>query len=95
LRLEIAGFLPSQYKTLHARPNKIRIFSSKISQIKIVQGELSRTARQLHFCYEAGPCGYGLHRQITGLGHACDVVAPSLVPMKAGDRVTGVRQLIR
>ncbi|MBY6059818.1 hypothetical protein, partial [Leisingera daeponensis] len=40
LRLEIAGFLPSQYKTLHARPNKIRIFSSKISQIKIVQGEL-------------------------------------------------------
>ena len=49
--------------------------------------KLGRNARRLFFCYEAGPCGYGLHRQIAGLGHACDVVAPSLVPMKAGDRV--------
>ena len=39
------------------------------------------------FCYEAGPCGYGLYRQLTGLGHDCIVVAPSLIPMKAGDRV--------
>ena len=38
-------------------------------------------------CYEAGPCGYGLHRQITDLGHECAVVAPSLIPMKAGDRI--------
>ena len=42
--------------------------------------------RRLSFCYEAGPCGYGLHRQLTGLGHECIVVAPSLIPMKAGDR---------
>jgi lipopolysaccharide/colanic/teichoic acid biosynthesis glycosyltransferase len=27
-------------------------------------------------CYEAGPCGYGVHRQLTSLGHWCDVVAP-------------------
>ena len=39
------------------------------------------------FCYEAGPTGYGLYRQITGLGHECIVVAPSLIPKKAGDRV--------
>ena len=41
----------------------------------------------LTFCYEAGPCGYGVHRQLTGLGHRCDVVAPSLIPKKSGDRV--------
>jgi transposase len=54
---------------------------------KLVQ-RLSKTdGRRLRFCYEAGPCGYGLHRQITDLGHECAVVAPSLIPMKAGDRI--------
>ena len=38
------------------------------------------------FCYEAGPCGYGVYRQITEMGHQYDVVAPSLIPKKAGDR---------
>jgi transposase len=42
---------------------------------------------RLRVCYEAGPCGYGLQRQITALGHDCMVVAPSLVPRKPGDRV--------
>jgi len=39
------------------------------------------------FCYEAGPCGYGLHRQILGAGHDCDVAAPSLIPKKPGERI--------
>src|SRR5262249_55213593 len=39
------------------------------------------------FAYEAGPCGYGLHRYLTSHGLACQVVAPSLIPKKAGDRV--------
>ena len=42
---------------------------------------------KLSICYEAGPCGYGLQRQITALGHDCTVVAPSLVPVRAGNRV--------
>jgi transposase len=42
---------------------------------------------RLRVCYEAGPCGYGLHRQVTALGHECTVVAPSLVPVRAGNRV--------
>jgi transposase len=42
---------------------------------------------RLRVCYEAGPCGYGLHRQVTALGHDCTVVAPSLVPRRPGDRV--------
>jgi transposase len=41
----------------------------------------------LLFCYEAGPCGYGLQRQIVQLGHECVVVAPSLVPTRPGDYV--------
>jgi transposase len=48
---------------------------------------LLRSGKPLAFCYEAGPCGYGVHRQLTKLGHRCDVVAPSLIPKKSGDRV--------
>jgi transposase len=42
---------------------------------------------RVQFCYEAGPTGYGLHRLIVSLGHDCMVVAPSLIPRKAADRV--------
>ena len=40
----------------------------------------------LKFCYEAGPCGYGVHRTLTRLGEECMVVAPSMIPRKSGDR---------
>ena len=49
--------------------------------------KLAAKYRRLTFCYEAGPTGYGLYRQLTGLGHGCIVVAPSLIPKKPGDRV--------
>jgi len=39
------------------------------------------------FAYEAGPCGYVLHRYLTGKGFACQVVAPSLIPKKPGDKI--------
>ena len=42
---------------------------------------------KLHFCYEAGPTGYGLYRQIRALGHACLVIAPALIPKRPGERV--------
>lgn len=41
----------------------------------------------LNVCYEAGPCGYAIYRQLRTLGIACSVVAPSLVPSRPGDRV--------
>jgi len=41
----------------------------------------------VHYCYEAGPTGYGLYRQIRTLGQDCGVVAPSLIPRRPGDRV--------
>lgn len=48
---------------------------------------LSPNGEVLNFCYEAGPTGYGLYRGLTGQGHECDVVAPSLIPRKAGERL--------
>ncbi len=51
--------------------------------VKRIAGSCDRA----HFCYEAGPAGYGLHRLITSLGYPCTVVAPSLIPRKPGDRV--------
>jgi transposase len=53
---------------------------------KLVRKLAGRYAR-LMFCYEAGPTGYGIYRQIRSLGHGCVVVAPSLIPKKPGDRV--------
>ena len=55
--------------------------------VKKLIGKLSPHGEVLSCCYEAGPCGYGLYRQLTVMGHECIVVAPSLIPTKAGDRV--------
>ncbi len=44
-------------------------------------------AEHLRVCYEAGPTGYVVYWQLTALGVRCAVVAPTLVPVKAGDRV--------
>src|SRR5262249_6600603 len=49
--------------------------------------KLAGKYQRLTFCYEAGPTGYGLQRQITSLGQECMVAAPSLIPRKSGDRV--------
>ena len=43
--------------------------------------------RAVEFAYEAGPCGYTLHRHLTASGLACRVVAPSRTPRKPGDRI--------
>ena len=49
--------------------------------------QLRKGDANLSFCYEAGPCGYGIYRQLSDLGWDCQVVAPSLIPKKAGDLV--------
>lgn len=49
--------------------------------------KLADKYQRLTFCYEAGPTGYGLYRQIKSLGQECLVVAPSLIPKRPGDRV--------
>jgi len=48
---------------------------------------LQSKAPRLLFAYEAGPCGFVLHRYLTGKGLDCRVIAPSLIPKKPGDRI--------
>jgi len=55
--------------------------------LKTLTAKLGRGGSELRFCYEAGPCGYGIQRQLTEGGHGCVVVAPSLIPRKPGDRI--------
>jgi transposase len=50
-------------------------------------GKLGPDWVRLRFCYEAGPCGYGIQRQLSAHGQDCVVVAPSLIPKRAGDRI--------
>src|SRR5712672_2190043 len=49
--------------------------------------KLGGDGMRLRFCYEAGPCGYGIQRRLSPQGQECVVVAPSLIPKRAGDRV--------
>lgn len=49
--------------------------------------KLSPEGEVMNFCYEAGPCGYEVYHQLMGMGQHCTVVAPSLIPKKAGDRI--------
>jgi transposase len=72
-----AGAVVRFYGTVANTPDSLRTLCRKLSQ----------SEQQLHFCYEAGPCGYGVQRQLTRLGHHCDVVAPALIPRKVGDKV--------
>jgi transposase len=49
--------------------------------------KLGHQGVELRFCYEAGPCGYGIQRQLSAAGYDCVVVAPSLIPQRPGDRI--------
>src|SRR5215211_7878649 len=72
------------------RAGEVRFRGEIANRPDAVRRLLERLAErhgQLRVCYEAGPCGYGLQRQITALGHDCTVVAPSLVPRRPGERV--------
>jgi transposase len=72
------------------RDGEVRFFgeieNSRAATIKLVR-KLAAKYQRITFCYEAGPTGYELHRDITSLGHECLVAAPSLIPKKSGDRV--------
>lgn len=72
------------------RNGEVRFYgdiSSEPSCVASMVAKLAKHGAKLHFCYEAGPTGYDLHRQLIELGHDCQVVAPSLVPKCPGDRV--------
>jgi len=66
---------------------QVGVFQNRPEILCKMAAKFGRGGRRLSFSYEAGPCGYGLHRLLTACGHSCVVVAPSLIPMKSGDRV--------
>ena len=61
--------------------------ANTLTALKGLVSRLTRSGATLQFCYEAGPCGYRIQRQLTAAGHGCVVVAPSLIPRKPGDRI--------
>ena len=61
------------------RPGAIRELAEELAAAR--GGEL------ILFCHEAGPCGYEVYRQLTGMGFDCEVVAPSRIPKAPGERV--------
>jgi transposase len=57
--------------------------------------ERLRSRGALTFVYEAGPCGYQVHRDLTAQGQECVVIAPGLIPIRPGDKVKTDRDLVR
>jgi hypothetical protein len=80
-------------KTKHAnggRGGEVRFLGEVANSPAAVERLIRKPAgryNRLYFCYEAGPTGYGLYRQLQDLGHACLVVAPALIPKRPGERV--------
>jgi len=68
-----------EVRSLGVIPNRLESVRKLVHRLGSMQ--------DLRACYEAGPTGYVLYWQLTQLGVACEVIAPSLVPTKAGDRV--------
>jgi transposase len=63
------------------------VFENAPASVEKLLKRLSGRALRVAVCYEAGPTGYGLYRQVRAFGFECDVVAPSLIPVRAGERV--------
>jgi transposase len=64
-----------------------RVANEKAAVRRMVKKAQRLAGGKVHFCYEAGPCGYALKRWIEEAGSVCVVVAPSLIPRKPGDRI--------
>ncbi len=71
--------LDGEVRSMGTIPNRLESIRKLIHKLGPVE--------HLRACYEAGPTGYVLYWQLTQLGVACQVIAPSLIPTKAGDRV--------
>jgi transposase len=74
----------------------VAMASGEVRSLGVIPNTLESVSRlirklgkpqQLRVCYEAGPTGYVLYWQLTKLGVRCEVVAPTLIPVKPGDRV--------
>src|SRR5438552_15205874 len=82
----VAAMLPAS----GGQPEVVRVENTERAIRRFVQR--LGGADGLAVAYEAGPGGYQLHRLLSSMGVACDVIAPSLIPVRAGGRVKTVRR---
>ena len=61
--------------------------ASTAEAVRRLVARLAGPGIELHFCYEAGPFGLGLYRQLRKLGSDCLIISPSTMPRRPGDRV--------
>ena len=80
--IQVAMLLPGREK-----PVEWGVANEPSAVRRMVKQVLREGGEGAEFCYEAGPCGYALQRQIRQLGAACQVIAPGLIPVKPGDRI--------
>jgi transposase len=73
-------------------PHFVGAIGTRQADIDKLIRRLQSKAAELVFVYEAGPCGYQLQRYLTGKGLDCQVVAPSLIPKRPGDKVKNDRR---
>ena len=66
--------------------NDLHALEKLMARLRKAHGS-NGTEAVLHVCYEAGPCGFGIARRLKQLGIECTVVAPSMTPRRAGDRI--------
>lgn len=64
----------------------VGIIANRPEAVRKMMGKLG-PVEQIRACYEAGPTGYGVYWQLIQLGIACEVIAPTLIPSKPGDRI--------
>jgi transposase len=73
-----------------ANTTEVRLYGIVGGTLEAIDKLIKKLAREnveLRFVYEAGPCGYVLYRHLKSKGFHCEVIAPSLIPKKASDRV--------
>jgi len=68
-------------------PGKFTIKNTSSDISKLVKNILKKAPGEVRFCYEAGVCGFALKRKIEAHGCKCAVIAPSLIPVKPGERI--------
>lgn len=68
-----------EVRSMGTIPNRLESLRKLVNKLQPME--------QVRVCYEAGPTGYTVYWQLSALGVKCEVIAPTLVPMKAGDRV--------
>ena len=72
------------------RQNQPRVYGTIANDLGALNKfcrKMVSTSTQIHFAYEAGPCGYGIYRHLNEKGFDCIVAAPSMIPKKSGDRI--------